>query len=55
MNKFLRRIYELDLINEEDQAPPPPGVADVNDVTPQEIDDAPEVEAEVGTLSQRVR
>jgi len=51
MNKFLRRIYELDLINEEDQAPPPPGVADVNDVTPQEIDDAPEVEAEVGTLS----
>jgi hypothetical protein len=51
MNKFLRRIYELDLINEEDQAPPPPGVEDVNDVTPVEIDTAQEVDTEVSTLS----
>ena len=51
MNKFLRRIYELDLINEEDQAPPPPGVDDVNDVTPQEIDTAQEVATEISTLS----
>lgn len=51
MTKFLKRIYELDLINEQDQAPPPPGVSDVNDVTPQEIDAEPEASTEVSTLS----
>ena len=51
MNKFLKTIYELNLINEEDQAPPPPGAGDVNDVTPQEIDAAPEADTVVSTLS----
>ena len=51
MSKFLRTIYDLNLINEEDQAPPPPGVADANEATPQDIDTAPEVETEISTLS----
>jgi hypothetical protein len=51
MTKFLKRIYDLDLINEEDQAPPPPGADDVNDVTPQEAEAAADTEPGVGILS----
>jgi hypothetical protein len=31
--KFLKKIYELDLINEEGEAPPPPGMSEAPDET----------------------
>lgn len=44
--KFLKKIYELNLINEADEAPPPPGASDEPDVTAPSDD-----VAEITTLS----
>ena len=48
--KFLKKIYDLDLINEADEAPPPPGMEaeePVEDTAPEEVTTSLSPEAEV--------
>ena len=46
--KFLKKIYDLDLINEADEAPPPPGAeADAEAGAPEEVTTPLSPEAEV--------